>query len=77
MTEQEAVAQILCEVKRAREKFRWWPDDYITAAAIVGEESGELLKAALQERFEAQPRSAIHKEAVQTAAMCIRLLCRA
>ena len=36
------------ELKKAKEKFPWWPNNnVIHAAAIVAEESGELIRAAL------------------------------
>lgn len=62
------------ELERARKKFPKWPKDHIHAAAIVAEEAGELIRAALQYKYEFQKSSAITEEAIQTAAMCIRLL---
>ena len=73
--ESEAYNAIREELERAREKFPSWPDDIVHAAATVGEESGELIQAALQYTYEKGDLEACKKEAIQTAAMCIRFLC--
>lgn len=65
---------IAAEVLRAESKRPCWPDDLIHAAAIVSEESGELVKACLQHRYENKPIGNVRTEAIQTAAMCVRLL---
>ena len=63
------------ELERAREKFPFWPHDMVHAAAIVGEEAGELLQAALQYHFEEKETlDDCDHEAIQTMAMCIRFL---
>lgn len=51
-----------------------WPVDNIYAAAIVAEEAGEVVKAALQATFEGQPKNNIRIELVQTGAMALRFL---
>jgi hypothetical protein len=69
--------EITQEVIRAESKHPIWPDDYIHQAAIVCEESGELIRAALNDYYDGptpNSREEIRKEAIQTAAMCIRLL---
>lgn len=71
------IVPILAEVERARRKHPVWPaTDHIHVAAIVCEESGELMKATLE--FKEGKLGAtidnIHEEAVQTAATAIRLL---
>lgn len=49
MTNQaEIIEEVIAELNRARTKFPTWPDDPIHAAAVVAEESGELVQAALQ-----------------------------
>lgn len=68
------IKQILSEVERAEEKHPYWPEDIIHAASIVGEESGELTRAALQLIYEGGNVEDIKKEAIHTAATCIRLL---
>ena len=46
----------------------------IHAAAIVGEESGELIRAALQYRYERGELMELQKEGVQVGAMAVRFL---
>lgn len=78
----EIIDEVLTELNRARTKFPTWPDDPIHAAAVVAEESGELVQATLQACYE-QKRdepsfqaqlSKVRQEAIQTAAMAIRFL---
>jgi hypothetical protein len=69
--------EIKAEYERAEEKFPIWPDDPIHAAAIVGEESGELLQAALQCEYEDGDAESMVKEAIHTAAMAVRFLMNA
>ena len=66
---------ILLEMKRAEQLHPDWPSDPVHAAAIVCEESGELVQAALDYQYGRSPdTSKIRAEAVQTAAMALRLL---
>ena len=66
---------ILAEVAAARAKHPGWPaDDTLFAAAIVAEESGELMRAAVQHKGEGGSLEACDKEAIQTAAVAIRFL---
>lgn len=63
------------EVERARKKHPTWPKgDPLFAAAIVMEEAGELMRAAVQFRGEGGALELCDEEAIQTAAMCIRFL---
>jgi hypothetical protein len=62
------------EILRAEAKHPKWPKDIIHASAIVGEESGELIRAALQLSYEGGDTESVRIEAIQTAATCIRLL---
>lgn len=73
-TEVDKIQDILNELERAETKFPTWPDNIIEQAAIVSEESGELIRAALQVKYEGGNIEDCRKEAVQTAAMCIRFL---
>lgn len=71
--------EIFDELKAAKEKHPDWPKDLIHAAAIVGEEAGELLQAAINYEYMDviyldDARKKIKDEAIQTAAMCVRLL---
>lgn len=74
MNELQIMNAILDELKRAEKKFPYWPDDKIHAAAIVNEESGELIRAALQHKYEGGEFGELKKEAIQCAAMCVRFL---
>lgn len=71
---QLALFQIAAEFQRAVNKHPNWPTDVIHQAAIVGEESGELIRAALQESYEHGHNDESRKEAVQTGAMALRFL---
>lgn len=67
---------VLAELDRATTKFPTWPNDPLHALAILGEEFGELTKALLQLMYEphnSHPSEA-RAEAIQTAAMALRLL---
>lgn len=69
------VGMICYELKKAMERYPEWPKvDFVHSAAIVNEESGELIRAALQYRYEAGPSMNMEKEAIQTGAMAIRFL---
>jgi NTP pyrophosphatase (non-canonical NTP hydrolase) len=73
---------VLKELKRAKRKFPSWPDHPAAQAGIVAEEAGELMKAALQYKYErAESAEGIEKqrqhmrlEAIQTAAVALRFL---
>ena len=75
-TETQAVELVLAELARARKKHPKWPPDKIHQAAIVAEEAGELVQAALDARYGGGSLSDIDKEATHAAATAIRLLCR-
>lgn len=66
--------EVLDELQRSKVKHDFWPSDIVHAAAIVAEESGELVRASLQYHYEDGTKEEIKKEAIQTAAMCLRLL---
>ncbi len=69
---------IEAEVVRARSKFpagqTVWQKDFIHMASAVVEEAGELMRAAIQCTYEAGSGGAMRREAVQTAAVCVRFL---
>jgi len=72
----KAIHEIVIELERAVEKFPRWPTDPLHAAAVLGEEFGELTKAILETIYEA-PKSTeadVRKEAIQTAAMALRFV---
>jgi len=66
---------IISEVARATAKYPTWPTDPLHALAVLGEEYGELNKSLLQLTYEPHKTSSeeAQMEAIQTAAMAIRL----
>lgn len=68
--------EIMKELNRATEKFPTWPNDPLHAVAILGEEFGELTKAVLEHIYEPEKSNFadVRKEAIQTAAMALRLV---
>lgn len=71
---QRALVSILTELNSAIEKHPQWPKDNIHSAAIVCEEAGELIRAALQVQYENGKFHHMHDEAIQTGAMALRFL---
>lgn len=67
---------VFAEIERAVRKFPTWPTDPLHAVAVLGEEFGELTKEALQLTYEPHKTTveAFRKEAIQTAAMALRLV---
>lgn len=76
MEQSEIINLIQTEIERAEIKHPNWPDDMVYAASIVAEESGELIRSAVQHEMESEFGCIedVKKEAIQTAATCIRLL---
>ena len=69
------ICEVMAELTRAKRKFPGWPaDDLVECAAIVGEEAGELIRAALHHKNEGGTVEDCDKEAIQTIAMCVRFL---
>lgn len=66
--------EVMKELHRAETKHPLWPTDTVYAAAIVAEESGELMQAALQRQFEGGELEACEREAIQTIVTCIRFV---
>lgn len=67
---------VQAELARAVAKFPTWPTDPLHALAVLGEEFGELTKAMLQHTYEPHKgvtAQDIRDEAIQTAAMALRL----
>ena len=67
---------VQAELARAVAKFPGWPTDPLHALAVLGEEFGELTKAMLQHTYEPHKGVTvedIRDEAIQTAAMALRL----
>jgi len=74
MREHQAINLIQAELRKAKEKHEGWPGDEIYMAAILGEEAGEVLQAALDYKLFKGDIEQIAIEAAQTGAMAIRLL---
>jgi len=75
MTIDEVFAAIAAEVIAAEKKFPRWPDDEVHSAAIVCEEAGELIQAALDFYYcRCLSGERMRREAIQTGAMAVRFL---
>ncbi len=72
--EQDCLINILDELDQAKGKHPKWPKDNIHAAAIVAEESGELIRASLIAQYENGYILNLETEAIQTGAMALRFL---
>lgn len=72
----EAVGRIFGELRLAEEKFPGWPDDVVHGAAIMAEESGEAVQAALDHYYRPNSTSLdqLKVELSQTGAMALRML---
>ncbi len=71
------IDEVFGALRKAEAKHPGWPMDPIHAAAIVGEEAGELTRAALQYHYEGVDSDPMLQEAAETAAMAIRFLINA
>ncbi len=60
------------ELNSAEEKFPWWPDDIVHGVAIMGEEAGEAVQAALAVVYDRKTVMPLERELIQTAAMALR-----
>ena len=65
---------ILAEYRRAKDLHPLWPDDIIHAVAIMCEESGKAIQAAINMQYENGNIEDVEKELIETAAMCLRCL---
>ena len=74
MTLDEALRFVKLEMEEAERVWPVWPQDVIHQAAIVGEEAGELIEAAVSLTYDQGTAGAIRDEAIHTAAMALRLL---
>lgn len=77
----EIIDLIMIELEKAKRKHPEWPRDIIHASAIICEEAGELIQAALDYCYapesgnmKAEQWLNIEKEAIQVGAMAIRFL---
>jgi hypothetical protein len=69
-----ALALVMAECDRAEKIHPVWPRDHIHQAAIIAEEAGECLQAALNHREGKVSKQPMITEAVHTAATAIRFL---
>lgn len=74
MNSKEIFQEVRKEISRAERKFPGWPEDPVHAAAILGEEAGEALQAALDYFYGRGDLETLKKELIQTAAMAFRFL---
>lgn len=68
------LTEIINEAVRASEIHPKWPTDALHAVSILTEESGELMKATIEYHYNNGDKEAIRQEAIQTAAMALRVL---
>lgn len=68
------IQKILNEKHRAQMLHPHWPDDILHQMAIVGEEYGEAVRAAVQYVYEGGDKEEVRKELIQTCATILRLL---
>lgn len=71
----DVLKSILKELSRAEELHPGWPSDILHGIVIIGEEFGEATKATYEFVYENKSLSAVQEELIQTAAMCVRMLC--
>lgn len=74
MDQQTFYRVVLDELARAETKYPTWPTDMIHQVAIMQEESGEAIRAAINHVYHGEPLEDVRAELVQTAAMCLRCL---
>jgi hypothetical protein len=70
----DIIEAILCELAIAEDIHPEFPKDIIHQVAIMAEESGEAVQAALQFVYEKGRLEDYRMELIQTAAMCLRCL---
>ncbi|ENG5503503.1 TPA: hypothetical protein ACPZN0_002442 [Yersinia enterocolitica] len=66
--------EIIDEAIRASSIHPDWPTDALHAVSILTEEAGELMKATIEYHYNNGDKEAIRQEAIQTAAMALRVL---
>ncbi len=70
----DLIEAILCELAIAEDSHPSWPKDIIHQVAIMAEESGEAVRAALQFVYEQGTMEHLKMELIQTASSCLRVL---
>ncbi len=75
MTPEELICQeVIAEYRRAVAKFPTWPSNLAEASTIFAEEAGEAVKAAAEAWWTGGDPREIELEAIQAAAMAVRLI---
>lgn len=74
LEKKQVFIEVVAELDRAEKKFPSFPEDNVHRAAVVAEEAGELVRAALQHEYEVDRLDDMRKQAVQTAAMGVRFV---
>lgn len=69
-----ALDLIFAELRKAEQKHPTWPDDQIHAVAVLIEEAGEAMQAALNYHYHGGDIENLRKELAQTGAMAVRAL---
>lgn len=69
-----AIEYIFDELRKAEAKHPGWPEDKIHAVAILIEEAGEAMQAAIDCTYANGNVELLKKELAQTGAMAIRAL---
>jgi len=71
---QPSIDLIFSELRKAEEKHPGWPQDVVHAVAIMVEEAGEAMQAALDVHYRGRGIEDLRIELAQTGAMAIRAL---
>ena len=74
MEKEEAINLILMELAKAETKHPAWPQDKVHQAAILAEECGEAVQAALNCHYHGGDIENLRTELAHTGAMVIRCL---
>lgn len=81
MTQSDIISEVMKELKRAKRLHPNFPKHIAARAGILCEEAGEVMKEALEIKYEtgknggySEQKRRLRKETIQTAAMAMRLL---
>lgn len=82
MPDSSILDEIIKEYRRAKKRHPSWPDHPAGQAGVVVEEAGELMQACMNIKYKTnkngrsvkEMKADIRKEAIQTAAVCLRFL---
>jgi len=73
-TREQVIEDVFAELRRAEKLYPSWPDDVVHGAAIVGEEAGSVLKAALDYYYRRGSFENLRRELTHVTAMGLRFL---